>query len=115
MGDLQQWHDWVNTGALAAFAVFVCWMASRLLTHGGKKALEIGERYVTSTEELHTTLKDAEVARNKLCGQHADGIDNLATVVASQNANTDKMCEAISELSGQLASRPCMIGKEPNP
>ena len=78
MGDLRLWHDWVNTGALAAFAVFACWMASRLVIHGGKKALELGERYIRSTEDLHKTLKDVEDARQTLCEQHADGVTALA-------------------------------------
>lgn len=77
MPDLAQWHDWVNTGALGAFAVFVCWLGNRIVT----KALTWGERYIKSTESLHDTLQRAEEARNTLCEKHANGIGLVAEAI----------------------------------
>lgn len=84
--DIQTWHTWVNSGALATFAVFVCWGVYRLIMLGGKKALGLGERYVTSTEALHATLKESENNRNKLCESHASGLRDMSGVLVESNA-----------------------------
>jgi len=94
---LSQWHDWVNTGALAAFAVFVCWLFSRLVMAGGKKAMELGERYVTTTESLHQTLKQAEDSRTELCERHATGLEAIDESVKVSNVHLDKLVQLHTE------------------
>lgn len=91
--DLAAWHDWVNSGALAAFAVFVCWVIYRVITHGGVKAFELGERYVRSTESLHDTLQSAEQAREKLCESHAKGLENMTLAVAVGNDSLKQLVD----------------------
>jgi len=86
-----QWHQWVNDAALAAFAVFVCVVFYRIVMHGGRKALEIGERYVGSTEKLHDTLKQAEDSRSKLCERHANGLETITSAVQIGNNHLDKL------------------------
>jgi len=90
---VSDWHDWVNTGALAAFAVFVCWMAAKIVTHGGKKAFELGERYIKSTETLHDTLAEAEENRTQLCSRHAEGLEHMTTEVAVGNNHLKRLVE----------------------
>ncbi len=72
--DFGSWHAWVNEAALAAFAVFACFVVYKVVMHGGKKAMELGERYVTSTESLHETLRASEDNRSRLCERHAAGL-----------------------------------------
>ena len=88
---LDAWHEWVNSGALAAFAVFVCWLVSRLATQGGKKALELGERYVRTTEELHNTLRAAEETRSDLCSRHAVGLESVTIAVNHGNEHLQRL------------------------
>jgi septation ring formation regulator EzrA len=97
MEDLGQWYTWVNNGALGAFAVFVCFMFYRLATAGGRKALEIGERYVASTEQLHETLEKAEAKRAELCSSHAAGLHEMAEGMAESNACLMRLVELHEE------------------
>lgn len=66
--------DWalelLRYGPLGAFALAVCWGGWLALKHGGSKALVLGERYVTSTEKLHDTLKLSTAAQQAQCDQH---------------------------------------------
>jgi len=98
---LDVWHEWVNSGALAAFAVFVCWLVSRLATHGGKKALELGERYVRTTENLHDTLRKSDSERTKLCQQHAVALENTGIAVADSNKHLERLVQ-IHEMPGGI-------------
>ena len=102
MSGLAQWHDWINTGALAAFSMFVCVLVYKMLMHGGKKALEIGERYVRSTEELHGTLKDVESHRNELCNRHATGLEDVTTQVAESNNHLKRLVEIHEQPGGDV-------------
>ena len=90
---VDKWHDWVNTGALAAFAVFVCWMFSKIITHGGKKAFEFGERYIKSTESLHDTLAQAEEHRSQLCARHASGLESVTSEVEKSNHHLERLVQ----------------------
>ena len=99
---LSEWHDWVNTGALAAFAVFVCWTAYKLVMHGGAKALEIGERYMRSTESLHDTLAEAEKNRTELCARHAAGLESVTSEVSVSNNHLKRLVEIHEEPDGAV-------------
>ena len=99
---LSDWHDWVNTGALAAFAVFVCWMVAKIVTHGGTKALEIGERYMRSTEALHDTLAEAERNRTELCTRHANGLETVTAEVEVSNGHLKRLVEIHEEPGGAV-------------
>ena len=99
---LNDWHEWVNSGALAAFAVFVCWLVSRLATQGGKKALELGERYVRTTEELHETLREAENNRTELCQRHAVGLEGTVEAIATSNKHLERLVSIHEEPGGSV-------------
>jgi len=100
--NLSEWHQWVNDGALAAFAVFVCVLVYRIVVHGGNKLLQIGERYVSSTEQLHDTLKDSEDNRSKLCDRHATGLEAMAGAMQVSNRHLDRLVHLHEDPGGNV-------------
>lgn len=91
--NLAEWHQWANSGALATFAIFVCFVVYRLATQGGKKALEFGERYVISTESLHETLRKTEEQRSQLCERHAQGLETITDVMSTNTGHLKRLVE----------------------
>lgn len=111
MPDIAQWRDWINDGFLAAFVLFVFYIIYLIVRHGGKKALELGERYVKSTENLHDTLKEAEDNRNKLCERHATVLGKVTELV-DVNRNHLQIGQTDMQRMKQAAVRACRMCKE---
>ena len=79
--------DWASEmlryGPLGAFALAVCWGGWIVLRHGGAKAYTLADRYVTSTEKLHDTIKESMNQQQSLCDQHGKAV--IATTEAIQS------------------------------
>lgn len=109
--NLGEWHQWVNSGALAAFAVFVCFLGYRVTMYGGKKALELGERYIVSTETLHETLRASEEDRTKLCSRHADGLATMASAMEISNKHLAQLVTLHTQPGGNVHDAVCEIAE----
>jgi hypothetical protein len=96
--DFGSWHAWVNDAALAAFAVAVCFMVYKIVFHGGRKAVELGERYVSSTEALHDTLREADQQQKVLCQQHADTLVTLNDHFSESLQVQSRSCQHLETL-----------------
>lgn len=81
-----EWLPLVNTSALSAFAVFVMMAIWRLGRVGGAKALDLGQRYVASTESLHETLRKSQEKQQELCATHSVAVQEVVLVSAKQIA-----------------------------
>lgn len=93
--------DWVrellNYGPLGLFAAGVCWMVYKGLRHGGTKALDIGERYVASTEKLHDTLRETIDKQQTLCQGHHEILATHDDRMRQAALAACKMCREISQ------------------
>ena len=98
MGDPLSWHPLLNTGALAAFAVFVLYALWKIGAHGGKKAFELGERYVASTEKLHDTLKESDIKQKELCEGHRQSLEIMSEAVDENILIQREQCEHLKTL-----------------
>ncbi len=85
MGDPTSWHPIVNTGALAAFAVFVLYALWRIGSIGGKEVLGLAKRHVENTEVLVATLQDSDRKQKELCEGHRE---SLVLMAGSVEENT---------------------------
>lgn len=111
MPDIAPWREWVSEGFLGLFALFVCYLVHRLVMFGGRRLLALGERYVSSTETLHATLKEAEDNRNKLCDRHASVLEQVTELV---NVNKGHLQEGQTDMQRmkQAAVHACRMCRE---
>lgn len=98
MNDYATWHQLVNDGALAAFAIFVIWALWRIGSIGGRRMLELGDRYVSTTESLHDALKDADRQQKELCQSHQTTLTVLAESVDENTIIQREQCCHLKEL-----------------
>jgi hypothetical protein len=110
--DFGSWHAWVNEAALAAFAVFACFVVYKVVMHGGKKAMELGERYVTSTESLHETLRASEDNRSRLCERHAAGLEDVTEAVSVGNQHLSQLVQLHQAPGGSVHDAIGVIHKD---
>lgn len=94
-----EWLPLVNTSALAAFALFVMSAIWKLGKIGGTKAMELGQRYVTSTEALHETLRQSQQKQHELCTTHATAIQDVVLVSAKQIGISEESRDYLKSLA----------------
>jgi len=75
MADLTK--ELLGYGPLGLFAIVVCWIGWQAM----KKFAIWGERYVTSAEELHNTLRESDRVQRDICERHTQTMQTLTELM----------------------------------
>jgi uncharacterized phage infection (PIP) family protein YhgE len=82
--------DWAKEllgyGPLGVIAIAVGWMIYKIITQAAPAAWLLGERYISSTEDLHASLKDSQREQQATCKAHVAGLDAIGSLIESQVA-----------------------------
>jgi hypothetical protein len=96
--DPASWYSMANQGALAAFAVAVMYGLWRIVSYGGSRALQLGERYVSSTEVLHEALKESDLKQKELCEGHREALTMMTESIDENIVIQRQQCEHLRTL-----------------
>lgn len=107
----------VNYGVLGILILYVLWALWKIVSRGGSKLMELGDkavttgielgnRYVSTTEALHDTLKEESSARRladerqrEMCSVHASTLQTVSDSIQLQTEFAAKACEHLDMLA----------------